>query len=64
MNIYSYVLLITCTIIYDTVNCTCDINVDNEVNNMLQTVCSGPSTAPCVCPGVDCKVGGVEAFLL
>ena len=40
----------------DTVNCTCDVRVSTEVNNTLRTVCTGPSTEPCVCNNTNCRV--------
>lgn len=41
---------------YYTVNCTCDVTVNTEIHNTLLIVCTGPSTAPCVCNDTDCEV--------
>lgn len=49
-----YFYVIYCINFHHTANCTCDVNTD--ANKVLRTVCTGPSTAPCVCNDTVCKV--------
>ena len=45
-------VLMVPVIMYDfTASCPC-----YATNNTVQTVCSGPSTAPCMCSGEHCMV--------
>ena len=46
---YAINVVIMCN---STASCLCN----DTSNNAVQTVCSGPSTAPCICSAESCKV--------
>ena len=51
-----------CTdIVFCTVSCSCDIGTDND--DTIQSVCTGPSEAPCIMCGPDrCQVSYVDPY--
>jgi len=48
---------------FHTVSCSCDIGIDND--DTIQSVCTGPSEAPCIMCGTDrCQVSSSNTYCL